>query len=81
MGAGKMMGQAVLTPTEAAQFLGVAKQTLARWRHEGGGPRYSLAGRLVRYRAADLEGWLELRAVASSAEARVQGLLRRGVLQ
>jgi excisionase family DNA binding protein len=81
MGASETTGRGVLRPNEAAEFLGLARQTLARWRHEGSGPRYSLAGRLVRYHVADLERWLESRAVTSTAEARVAGLLRREVLR
>jgi excisionase family DNA binding protein len=52
----------LLTRAEAAEFLGVAAQTLALWYSTG---RYRLpaikVGRLVRYRRADLEKWLAAR--------------------
>jgi len=51
---------------QAAAFLGVKPNTLAVWRASG---RYDLPfvriGRLIRYRRADLEAWLEKRAVGS----------------
>ncbi len=52
----------LITRREAAAIIGVAEQTLALWQSTG---RYSLpcikVGRLVRYRRADLERWLESR--------------------
>jgi excisionase family DNA binding protein len=52
----------LLTPKEAAEILGVRPQTLATWRMTGRyGLRHLKVGRLVRYRRADLEAWLENR--------------------
>lgn len=52
----------LLTPGEAAAYLGVEQQTLAVWRTTG---RYSLpavrVGRLVRYRRSDLDAFLAAR--------------------
>ncbi len=65
----------ILSTLEAAEFLGVAVQTLAVWRCRGGGPafiRLSSTGRggRVGYRASDLESWLsERRAFSTSEEA------------
>lgn len=54
----------LLNEDEAAQILTVEPQTLAVWRSTG---RYNLPfirmGRLIRYRRADLEAWLESRVV------------------
>lgn len=54
----------VMNEDQAAAILGVKPQTLAVWRSTG---RYDLpfvrVGRLIRYRRADLEAWLEKRAV------------------
>lgn len=54
----------LLKDDEAAEILGVKPQTLRDWRHH---KRYGLpfvrVGRLVRYRLADLEKWLESRVV------------------
>lgn len=55
----------LLDPEQAAEFLTVARQTLAKWRHLGQGPAYLRVGtRNVRYRLEDLDAWLEERAVA-----------------
>lgn len=55
---------ALLTPRQAAEFLGVPEGTLAQWRSQRRGPPYiKLEARLVRYRAADLETWLSDRTV------------------
>lgn len=52
----------LMTREQAAQYLGIAPQTLAAWAATG---RYSLPfvklGRLVRYRRVDLDAWLESR--------------------
>ena len=52
----------LLTTEQAAEFLGLRPQTLALWRSSR---RYELrflkVGRLVRYRRADLESWLDRR--------------------
>ncbi len=54
----------LLNEDEAAQILTVEPQTLADWRSTG---RYNLPfirmGRLIRYRRADLDAWLESRVV------------------
>lgn len=57
----------VLTTTEAAQELGIASQTLEKWRTYGKGPTFVKVGRNVRYRMADLEAWLSSRVVNSTS--------------
>jgi len=58
----------LLTPTEAADFLQIEKQTLAVWRCNA---RYGLpflrVGRSVRYSRAALERWLASRTVGAVA--------------
>jgi excisionase family DNA binding protein len=49
----------LLSPHEVAVFLGVPLQTIYRWRYRHEGPTGYRVGRHVRYRAADLERWLE----------------------
>ena len=51
----------VLIPAAPApDYLGVQRQTLARWRHEGQGPKFvKLGRRLVAYRAGDLREWIQ----------------------
>lgn len=64
--------QALLTRTEAADFLGIRPQTLGVWASTG---KYNLpfykVGRAVRYKIADLETFLQRRLVnGESSEAR-----------
>lgn len=53
---------ALLSPRDVARFTGLSVHTLAVWRTKNAGPRYCKAGRLVRYKAEDLDTWLESRA-------------------
>ena len=57
----------LLTEAEAAELLGLAKQTLAVWRscHRYDLPYYKI-GSAVRYKRADLEAWLEENRVCTS---------------
>jgi predicted DNA-binding transcriptional regulator AlpA len=59
----------ILSPNEAAEFLGLAKATLAKCRCCGGGPAYLKLGRKVAYRLFDLEEWLVARRVSSTSDA------------
>ncbi len=56
----------LLSPSEAATYIGVSENTLSVWRCVG---RYAIpfikVGRLVRYRMSDLEAWLESRTRTS----------------
>ena len=54
------MTQELMTRTDAADYLGVTKDTLAQMASRGIGPRFAkLSGRLVRYRRADIDAWIE----------------------
>jgi predicted site-specific integrase-resolvase len=48
----------LLTTVAAAEYLGVAPQTLAVWRIRGTGPVFLRVRRIVRYRREDLDRWL-----------------------
>ena len=61
-------GRTTLTVPEAASYLGLAVSTLNKWRVYGGGPRFLKLGRAIRYRAQDLELWLEAQLVGSTAQ-------------
>jgi excisionase family DNA binding protein len=51
-----------LTPKKAASYLGISEAALRLWRSEGRGPRFFRAGeKLIRYRRADLDSWIEAR--------------------
>jgi len=58
----------LLTQREAARVLRLSERTLERLRVTGGGPVFVKAGRLVRYREADLETWIASRVVGSTSE-------------
>ncbi len=47
----------------------ISTRTMQRWRLEGVGPTYVKLGRLVRYRQADLDNFLEERACSSTSMA------------
>lgn len=52
-----MTGKRFLRPNEAAEYLGVRPQTLARWRCEGGKIPFARMGRAVVYDIADLDAF------------------------
>lgn len=56
---------ALLTPEETAESLGVSVRTLSIWRCQKRYPelRYTKIGRLVRYRAEDVQSFINQRLV------------------
>ena len=46
-------------PPRAAEYLGVAESTLAKWRMRGDPPAYRKLGRVVVYDKDDLDAWLD----------------------
>ncbi len=60
----------LLTPDAAGAVLGIARQTLARWRVEGKGPPFVKLGGRVAYRAATLNAWLLQRERHSTSDDR-----------
>lgn len=62
--------QSTLTPIQAAKYLGISEGALRLWRSQGIGPRHFKAGeKLVRYRRADLDAWIEARLSAPAVGA------------
>ena len=57
-----MCATALLTTAQAAERVCRSARTLERFRAAGEGPKYLKIGRWVRYRAEDLDEWLETRA-------------------
>lgn len=61
----------VLRSAEAAEYLGLKKQTLAMYRLKGGGPQYIRLGQgqrsPVAYRKEDLDSWLESKRFRSTS--------------
>jgi predicted DNA-binding transcriptional regulator AlpA len=64
--------QNALDARQAARYLGVSEAVLRLWRSGSKGPRFFRAGeKLVRYRRADLDSWIEVRLSApADLEAR-----------
>lgn len=59
MNASPSIVNGLLDERAAAVYLNVSIAALRAWRTRGGGPRFAKLGVLVRYRAADLETWIE----------------------
>lgn len=62
-----MTPTAMLRAHDAAAFLGLSPNTLAKWRVYGQGPRYRKLGRAVVYDPADLREWLDAQARRSTS--------------
>lgn len=58
----------LLSPEQAAEYLGIRKQTLAAWRCSG---RHDLpflrVGKAIRYRQGDIDAWLAARTATSTS--------------
>lgn len=59
------MNNELLTVAELARELHVSADTIYRWSEQGDLPAIKL-GRVLRFRRADISGWLNARAVRSS---------------
>ncbi|WP_094667618.1 helix-turn-helix domain-containing protein [Bifidobacterium myosotis] len=61
----KLRGQriSVCDPGQAAAILVIPVTTLSRWRNERRELSYVRVGRVIRYRRADLDHWIETHAV------------------
>ena len=65
---GSPLATRALTPSEAAQVLGVTEQTLTEWRRHRQGPPYlKLGHKTVRYDRDALEAWLASREVSHAS--------------
>jgi excisionase family DNA binding protein len=61
---------AVMTTDEVARYLGINKKSLDRMRGRGDGPPYvRLTGKLIRYRKADIDDFIESRVRSNTAQA------------
>jgi len=68
--------QIFLTEKEVAKQIKVSLASLRRWRLLQRGPRFIKVGALVRYRAEDLEQWLETLPAGGTAPQRQEIHLR-----
>lgn len=60
-------GALLVDPETAARLLGLSRQTLARWRCTGLGPRFVRLGRTIRYEPAELARFIAARTHAHTA--------------
>ena len=62
------MPEPLATPEEVSDFLrDIPVKTLAKWRSEGTGPKYTKVGRHVRYDWADVREWLKGQRATATA--------------
>jgi len=57
-----------LNVAQAAEFTGLSKSTLNKYRLTGAGPRYFQLGRRVIYDTAELTAWMDARRRRSTSE-------------
>ena len=60
----------LLTPKQAAEYLGIKPRTIEVHRCRGTGPRYRKIGRLVRYTGTDLQEYADRDIRTSTTTAR-----------
>lgn len=53
------MGDKLYDGNGLAEYLDTTPGTLAQWRFLGKGPKFIKVGRNVRYRASDVDAWLD----------------------
>ena len=58
----------LLDEKQAAALLRVTTKALQGWRYRGGGPRFVKAGRCVRYRLEDLQGFVQAALRTSTSD-------------
>jgi len=69
----------LLNVRAAARRLGITPSTLDTWRSKGGGPKYiKLSTRCVRYRAEDLDAFVQERQARNTADAAIKAAQRIG---
>jgi excisionase family DNA binding protein len=60
----ELSNENALNERQASKYLGVSAGTMRLWRSEGRAPRFFRAGKLIRFRKADLDSWIEARLSA-----------------
>lgn len=63
------MTEELFSPERLADYVGVPVSTVYQWNYKGVGPRFLKLGRHVRYRASDVEAWLDARAASRPGPA------------
>jgi excisionase family DNA binding protein len=60
--------KAMLNPQEAAAYMGISKSTLYKHTSSGNIAYYKPNGKLILFRKADLDNWLEANRIPSNEE-------------
>ena len=63
----ELLSAELLTTAQVAEILTLKPQTLAKWRMDGSGPSYIRLGTAVRYKATDIQAYIEQRPVSGEA--------------
>jgi len=61
----------LLRASDAADYLGLSKATLAKWRVYGTGPVFVKVGARVCYRISDITAWLDEHRYQHTAESEL----------
>jgi predicted DNA-binding transcriptional regulator AlpA len=69
MEARNMTSDPLLRASDAADYLGLSKATLAKWRVYGTGPAFLKVGARVCYRVSDINDWLDDHRYRHTAES------------
>ena len=59
----------LLSAHQLAELLGVPVNTLYAWKYRGGGPPAYRIGKHLRYREAEVLGWIEAQRAPARADA------------
>ena len=60
---------AFLSESEAADYLGISKKTLQRWRFDHKGPAHAkLNNKLIRYHLPDLDEWMDQQSITHGSK-------------
>lgn len=58
---GNALQQGLMTAEDLSTYLAIPLKTVYRWSYRGEGPRSLKVGRHLRYRAQDVDEWLQSR--------------------
>lgn len=61
-----------ISTKEAAEYLGLSRRTLEKYRVYGAGPQFYKLGRRAMYKPKDLDDWAEARRRASTSDLGLQ---------
>jgi excisionase family DNA binding protein len=60
----------LLSTDQVAEYLGIAVNTLEKWRVQGKGPAYHKLGVFIRYRKSDVDAWIDRQRINTTEDER-----------